>query len=88
MPRTALGLPTCYNFAYGSQSESSYFCDIEGAELGGSTVMSEAFPDKPKGMHWRTYDRLRHRHDFAEKRSMMGLMQYIDRQDRRAGARH
>jgi hypothetical protein len=50
--------------------------------------MSEAFPDKPKGMHWRTYDRLRHRRDFAEKRSMMGLMQYIDRQDRRAGARH
>jgi hypothetical protein len=25
--------------------------------------MREAFPDKTKGMHWRTYDRLRRVHD-------------------------
>ena len=40
--------------------------------------MSERFPDKPKGMHWRTYDRLRHRHDLAEGRSMTGLMRFIE----------
>jgi hypothetical protein len=25
----------------------------------------DAFPDKPRGMHWRTYDRLRRSHDAA-----------------------
>jgi hypothetical protein len=29
-------------------------------------VMSDAFPDKPKGMHWQTYERLRRAHDVAE----------------------
>ena len=37
--------------------------------------MLEGFPDKPKGMHWETYDRLRHTHDIAEARSNMGFMQ-------------
>ena len=26
--------------------------------LGGSGSLDEAFPPKPKGMHWRTYNRL------------------------------
>jgi hypothetical protein len=26
--------------------------------LGGSAYMPGPFPDKPRGMHWRTYDRL------------------------------
>jgi hypothetical protein len=47
-------------------------------ELGVSPNMMEAFPDKPKGMHWRTYDRLRRRPDLAKARSMMGLMRYVD----------
>jgi hypothetical protein len=46
--------------------------------LGASPNMMEAFPDKPKGMHWRTYDRLRRRPDLAKARSMMGLMRYVD----------
>ena len=44
--------------------------------------MMEAFPDKPKGMHWRTYDRFRHRPDLAKARSMMGLMRYVDKPTR------
>jgi hypothetical protein len=44
----------------------------------GSTVMSAAFPDKPKGMHWQTYERLRRAHDAAEWRSMTGLLRHID----------
>jgi len=82
----------CCDLAYASQREPLYFRDLEKAQkirmrLGGSTVMSEAFPDKPKGMYWRTYDRLRHRHNLTEERSMMGLMRFIERRDQRAGGR-
>ena len=82
----------CYGLAYASQREASYFRDVDKAqkiriELGGSPNMSEAFPDKPKGMHWQTYERFRRAHDVAEASSITGLMRYIDGQDRRAGAR-
>ena len=41
--------------------------------------MLEKFPDKPKGLHWRTYDRLRRAHDIAEERWTIGLRQFLDR---------
>ena len=43
-------------------------------QLGGSPNMLEEFPEKPKGMHWRTYERWRRVHDAAEERSTIGLM--------------
>jgi hypothetical protein len=49
--------------------------------------MLEGFPDKPKGMHWETYDRLRHTHDIAEARSNMGFMQFVERLQRRVRGR-
>jgi hypothetical protein len=80
----------CYGLAYASQREALYLRDVDKAQkirmrLGGSTVMSERFPDKPKGMHWQTYERLRRAHDAAEARSTMGLMRCIEGRDRRAG---
>jgi hypothetical protein len=45
--------------------------------------MMEEFPDRPKGMHWRTYHRLRRTYDIAEARSNMGLMHFVDRLQRR-----
>ena len=54
--------------------------------LGGSPNMFEEFPDKPKGMHWRTYDRLRRMHDVAEGRSASALMRVVERLERRDGA--
>jgi len=50
-------------------------------------VMSEAFPDKPKGMHWQTHERLRRAHHAAEWCSMTGLLRHIDSRDRQKGAR-
>ena len=75
----------CYGLAYTSQHEASYFRDLKKAQkirmrLGGSPVMSEAFPDKPKGMHWQTYEGLRRAHDVAEARSMTGIMRFLDSQ--------
>jgi hypothetical protein len=41
--------------------------------------MLDTFPDKPKGMRWRTYDRLRNAYNAAEPRTTMGLMRVVDR---------
>jgi hypothetical protein len=56
---------------------------LEGRTDVGSPNLLEVFPDKPKGMHWRTYDQLRRRHDIAEARSTAGLMRTVDRLQRR-----
>jgi len=39
----------------------------------------DEFPEKPVGMHWQTYDRLRRTYDIAEERSMVGLSRYVER---------
>jgi hypothetical protein len=67
----------CYGLAYASQQESLNHRGLEKAQkirirLGGSPNMLEAFPEKPKGLHWRTYDRLRRAHDIAQEHSMIG----------------
>ena len=49
--------------------------------------MMEEFPDRPKGMHWRTYKLQRDTHDAAAARSMVGLTQFINRLQRRARVR-
>jgi len=50
--------------------------------LGGGESVTEAFPEKPKGMHWRRYNRLRRRHGQAFERSLMGLSKSVERLER------
>lgn len=64
----------CLNLAYSSQNESPMYRALSQAQkirqrLGGSGSLDEAFPDKPKGMHWRTYDCLRERSERLEVQS-------------------
>jgi hypothetical protein len=74
----------CHRLAYECQQESTRHRGLAKArkirmQLGGSANMFDEFPDKPKHMHWRTYNRLRRVHNMAEERSMTGLMHFVDR---------
>jgi|SRR5581483_4938079 len=78
----------CYRLTYTSQQESAHQRGLWKSQkirmkLGGSASMLDDFPDKPKGMHWGTYDRLRRRHDAAEERSTFGLIGFVERLGRR-----
>ena len=58
----------CYGLAYESQQEPARQRGLLMAQkirerLGGNASMLDDFPNKPKGMHWRTYDRLQRRHE-------------------------
>ena len=74
----------CYQLAFASQQESAHQRGLWKSQkirmrLGGSANMFDEFPSKPKGMHWRTYDRLQSLHDAAEERSTLGLMKFLVR---------
>src|SRR5262249_40295824 len=65
----------CYGLAYESQLKTSDQRGLGKAQesrirLGATANMLDEFPDKPKGMHWRTYYHLRRIHDAAEARSI------------------
>jgi hypothetical protein len=72
----------CYRLAYASQQESIHQRGLWKAQkirmrLGGSASLADEFPEKPKAMHWRTYDRLCRLHDVAEERSTVGMMRFV-----------
>ncbi len=78
----------CYRLAYESQREGLNNRGLGRAQkirmrLGGSANMLAPFPDKPKGMHRRTYCKLRQAHNVAEGKTMMGLTRFLDRIQRR-----
>jgi hypothetical protein len=61
----------CYDLAYASQQEKSAFGNLRKSQkirirLGGSPDPFEPFPEKPRGMHRRTYLRLREEAEAAE----------------------
>jgi hypothetical protein len=74
----------CYQLAYSSQQKSGYDRGLYRAQkiregLGGSASMLDPFPDKPKHMHWRTYDRLRAQHDVGATHALAGITRFLDR---------
>ena len=82
----------CYRLAYASQQEAAHQRGLGKSQkirmqLGGSPNMLEEFPDKPKGMHWRTYEGWRRVHDAAEERSTIGLMRFVERLGRQSSRR-
>jgi hypothetical protein len=54
----------CHDLTYSSRQEGSGHAELLRVQrvrerLGGHPGLSRPFPEKPKGMHWRTYERLR-----------------------------
>lgn len=68
----------CYRLAYESQREVDYDRKLRKAQkirrkLGGSESTFDPFPEKPKGMHWRTYERLSAEAEDSERQSWLGI---------------
>jgi hypothetical protein len=53
--------------------------------LGGSANMMEPFPEKPKGMHWRTYEGIWWEHHEAEMAQLEGMREWLDRLEKKVG---
>lgn len=65
----------CHQLVYESQREQPHYRALRRAQairtkLGGSVSMFEPFPEKPKGMQWRTYYRLWLEGGEAQSRSL------------------
>jgi hypothetical protein len=74
----------CYRLAYASQCENGWDRALRHANkirmrLGGEPGMASLFPKKPKGMWWRTYDKLREEVFEIELRAEDGFSRYMDR---------
>ncbi len=80
----------CYDLRYESQREDKTYRALRRAQkvrqcLGGSANMTEPFPEKPKGMHWRTYERLWQEHHEAEMEQLIGARKWLDKLENKVG---
>jgi hypothetical protein len=80
----------CYDLTYQSRRDNKMYRALHRAQdirrrLGGSANMMEPFPEKPKGMHWSTYERLWWEHHEAEMEQLVGMREWIDKWEKKVG---
>jgi hypothetical protein len=80
----------CYDISYQSQRDNKMYRALHRAQkirerLGGSANMTEPFPEKPKGMHRSTYDRLWWEHHEAETKQLIGMKEWLDKVEKKVG---
>ena len=76
------GCRHCHNLAYSSQTEDRANRAARKSrkiieKLGGDPY-SEFFPDKPKGMHWRTYNRFIREAEYHQTLSWHYMGQWLN----------
>jgi len=74
----------CYNLTYATRQAAPRDRLLIKAQkiremLGGSPAIFDAFPPRPKGMHWRRYRRLRNVHDQAADNCLAMLAVHVNR---------
>jgi hypothetical protein len=77
----------CYDLRYESQREDKTLRALRRAQkirerLGGSANMLEPFPEKPKGMHLKTYMRMFWEHHEAEMEHLAGTREWLNKLER------
>jgi hypothetical protein len=78
----------CYDLSYQSQRENKMYRALHRAQkirerLGGSANMMEPFPERPKGMHHKTYMRLFWEHHEAEREQLAGMREWLDKLEKK-----
>jgi hypothetical protein len=80
----------CYDLTYQSQRDNKMYRALHRAQnireyLGGSPNMLQPFPEKPKGMHWSTYERLWWEHHEAEMEQLVCMREWLDKFEKKVG---
>ena len=80
----------CYDLTYQSQRDNKMYQALHKAQsirarLGGSANVMEPFPERPKGMHWRTYERLWREHHEVEMEQLVSMRGWLDKFEKKVG---